>query len=91
VGGMETLSVKAIVSADYMAKISKKRNRGKAGAAEEKEVQLDATDKEVTLEIRSDLVVWKGSLPQSLPNASQLPNMFLNCRVNVEMKKNWLF
>jgi hypothetical protein len=80
VSGMEPLRVDAVVSEEYMEKISKKRNWNNA---------VSATEKRVVLTIQSDLVVWKGALPNGLvSSAADQKKMFLNCNINVEMKKH---
>eukprot|EP00978_Attheya_sp_CCMP212_P021508 scaffold62859_cov66-Attheya_sp.AAC.2 len=77
--GMEPLRVDAVVSEEYMKKISKKRNRNNA---------VSATEKRVKFTIQPDLVVWKGEVPNGLVSrAADQKNVFLNCNINVEMKK----
>mmetsp|Transcript_25171 Transcript_25171/g.45560 ORF Transcript_25171/g.45560 Transcript_25171/m.45560 type:complete len:518 (-) Transcript_25171:502-2055(-) len=79
VSGMETLRINAVVSEEYMKKISKKQKLNNA---------VSATEKRVKLAIQSDLVVWKGEVPTGLVSrAADQKNMFLNCNINVEMKK----
>jgi hypothetical protein len=75
VSGMETFKVDATVSADYMRKVPK-RNRNDNGGA-----------KKVSLTIQSDLVVWEGELPDGENKAKKQQRMFLECNVNIEMKK----
>ena len=41
----------------------------------------------MVLTIQSDLVVWKGVVPNGHGSAVDQKEMFLNCNINVEMKK----
>ena len=76
VSGMKPLEVDAIVSAEYMKKMSKIRNRSYSGGP-----------RKVALTIESDLVVWKGGLPAAGGEAESHQRMFLDGNVNIETKK----
>lgn len=79
VNGMETLSCRVTISESYMQLRAQKRRKPHHGIK----------SKETTLTIKSDVVVIQGRADKykDLSTGKQLQNLFLECKMNIEMKQ----